>query len=90
MDRPFSEASIDELEEIFDKHLHKRPVLANLKNELEFRSTDRAKQLLVEVRGVLDGDVSVPKPPPEDSEDYQMTLEDLLNENEDGDVDQEY
>lgn len=80
MDRPFSEASIDELEEIFDKHVHKRPVLANLKSELAFRSTKRAKQLLTEAQGVLDGDVSVPKPPPEDSEDYQMTLEDLLGE----------
>jgi hypothetical protein len=78
MDRPFIEATIGELEEIFDEHVHKRPVLAKLKEELDHRSTDRAQQLRTEVQGVLDGDIPIRKPPPEDSPDYQMTLEDLL------------
>lgn len=80
MDRPFIEATIDQLEEIFDEHVHKRPVLARLKEELDHRSTDRAKQLRAEVEGVLSGDIPVEEPPPEDSPDYQMTLEDLLGE----------
>lgn len=79
MDRPFFKASIDELERIFKEHTDKRPVLAQLYQELEHRGTDRADQLRTEIRGVLDGDVPLPEEePPEDSLDYQMTLEDLL------------
>lgn len=46
MGRPFKKAGIDQLEEIFEKHVHKRQVLGELKSELTYRSTDRAKQLL--------------------------------------------
>jgi hypothetical protein len=74
------EATIDQLEEIFEEHVHKRPVLAKLQEELEHRSTRRAKQLLTEVQGVLDGSIPMTEPPPEDSPDYQMTLEDLLGD----------
>lgn len=80
MGRPFKKADIDQLEELFEKHPHKRQVLGELKSELTYRSTDRAKQLLREVEGVLSGDVQVKKPAPEDSPDYQMTLEDLLGD----------
>lgn len=63
MDRPFSEASAAELEQIFVKHKHDRVVLAQLREELGFRHTRKAKQLLKEILGVLEGNVVLPPRP---------------------------
>ena len=63
MSRPFSDESIDTLEQIFTKHRHERVVLAQLREELLFRKTNRAKQLMKEVMGVLSGDVVLPDKP---------------------------
>lgn len=82
MDRPFKEAGIDQLEQVFEKHKHKRPVLARLRAELQRRNRPRAKQLLKEIEAVLDGTIPLEEPVPEDSLDYQMTIEDLLDEEE--------
>ena len=79
-DRPFSQASIGELEQLLTKHGHRRPVMAKLLEELEHRKTRRAQQLKKEVKGVLDGLVKVEGPVPEDSPEYQLSLEDLLGE----------
>lgn len=79
-DRPFSQAGIGQLEELLTKYGHRRPVMAKLLEELEHRKTPRARQLKREVRGVLDGLVKVEGPVPEDSPDYQLSLEDLLGD----------
>jgi hypothetical protein len=74
MHRPFFKASVDELEALLRKHQSDRFVLAQLREELGFRRTDRAKQLLREVTGLLSGQVPTrPKLPraaqPEDQFD---------------------
>jgi hypothetical protein len=63
MSRPFSTASITELEDVFQKNRYTRPVLGELREELGFRKTPRAKQLLKEVLAVLAGDVVLPDKP---------------------------
>ena len=63
MSRPFSEASIKELQDVFQKNQYKRVVLAELREELGFRKRPKAKQLLKEVLAVLAGDVILPPKP---------------------------
>lgn len=63
MPRQYINHSIDELEAFVQEHLRDRPVLAEIMEELEHRSTPRAKQLLKEVKGVLAGDVNPPRRP---------------------------
>lgn len=77
-DRPFSKASIVQLEELLTKHGHRRPVMAKLLEELEHRTTRRAQQLKKEVKAVLDGLVKFEGPIPKDSPEYQLNLDDLL------------
>jgi hypothetical protein len=60
-DRPFSKASIGELEKIFETHKSDNPVLGRLREELTYRKTERAKQLRREVEGVIEGLVPVEK-----------------------------
>jgi hypothetical protein len=60
-DRPLSNASIDELEKLFDKHRADHAVLGRLREELTYRTTPRAKQLRREVEGVIEGLVPVEK-----------------------------
>jgi hypothetical protein len=57
MDRPYFEATIKELEVLLKKHTSQRVVLAQLREELAFRKTHRAKQLLHEIEGLLSGAV---------------------------------
>jgi hypothetical protein len=55
MDRPFLQSTVDELEMLLRAHTTDRFTLARLREELLFRSTDRAHQLLREVEGLLSG-----------------------------------
>ena len=61
MDRPYMSATVDELEEMFRKHRGQRVVLRRLLDELDFRHTDRAKQLRKEIDGILRGVVPMPQ-----------------------------
>jgi hypothetical protein len=63
MDRPYVELSIVQLEKLVKDNREKLAVLGTIRVELEFRTTTRAKQLLKEVRALVEGDVPRPKPP---------------------------
>jgi hypothetical protein len=63
LSRPFSEASIKQLQGIFRENRYKRVVLGELREELGFRKTRKAKQLLKEVLAVLAGEVVLPPKP---------------------------
>ena len=77
MDRPYLETTIEDLEKIVDRHKSDRVVLAQVREELGFRKRKRAKQLLREVLGLLDGEVQMPpRPPRPDSPDHQLPLVD--------------
>jgi hypothetical protein len=63
-DRPFFDTPVDQLEELLQKHKAQPVILRQVRDELQYRGTKRAKQLIREVDGVLDGRVPVkPKPP---------------------------
>ena len=55
MDRLYLQATVEELESVLRKHTAKRFVLAQLREGLKSCRTDRAKQLLREVEGLLSG-----------------------------------
>ena len=61
MDRPYFEATVKELDNLLKRHKSQRVVLAQLREELEFRKTLRARQLLREVEGLLSGAVPPPR-----------------------------
>jgi hypothetical protein len=75
MDRPFLDVDIGRLEDIFISHRSKRLVLAQLREELGFRRSKRAKQLQTEVNGALGGLVPIPH-----SRDAQFELLDSKSE----------
>lgn len=60
MRRPYQDYEITELENIMAESKHRRATLAELKNELEHRTTDRAQRLLREIKGLLEGEVPTP------------------------------
>ncbi len=75
MGRPYMDLEVMELETLFRQNLHHRGVLGEIRDELTFRETRRAKQLLAEIEGVLAGRVPVPrKPPKPDSSENQIPL----------------
>ena len=75
MSRPFSEASVMELEALFKKEANNRFVLAQLREELAFRKTKRALQLRKEVESSLDGTVPMkPRPARPDRPEDQIDL----------------
>lgn len=75
MSRPFMEASIEEIEKIVQDHKSERLILAQVREELQFRSTRKARQLLREVLGILEGEVPVPpKLPRQDRAEDQLPL----------------
>lgn len=63
MSRPFVRNSVAELEAMLRKHTGDRAVLGELREELQFRKTPRARQLLREVLGLLAGEVPTPPKP---------------------------
>jgi hypothetical protein len=60
-DRPFMKASIDELEKVLKAHKSDHLVLGRLREELTYRTTERAKQLRREVEGLIEGLVPMEK-----------------------------
>jgi hypothetical protein len=70
--REYLEWTVQELEQLFGENVSNRVVLAKLREELGFRKAHRAKQLLREVEGVLDGRIIVPKPKPRDTRHNQI------------------
>jgi hypothetical protein len=63
-DRPFFDTSVDQLERLLQEHKTQPVILRQLRDELQYRGTKRAKQLIKEVDGVLEGTVPVkPKRP---------------------------
>lgn len=55
MDRLYFGHSVAELEQLLRETLHKPVVLAQIKEELEYRDSRRARQLLREAEGVRVG-----------------------------------
>ena len=67
MDRPYMNENVETLEWLLSEHRNERFVLAQLREELAFRKTARAKQLSREVEGLLSGTVPMPPKPPQPS-----------------------
>jgi hypothetical protein len=75
VDRPFFKASIEDLEKLLAERAWDRFTLGLLRVELNHRGTERAKQALREVEGLLSGKVPMPpKPAGADSADDQIDL----------------
>lgn len=68
MTRPYIEHGIEQLEEIVGANREKRPVLAEILEELQYRRSLRAKQLRKEVQALLDGVVGQVRPPRPDDQ----------------------
>ena len=82
MTRQYLDATIEELEKLVREHQHSRQVLGEVRDELTFRRSKRAKQLLREVEALLRGEVGMPpRPPPPDSPENQLDI--LDNEGSD-------
>jgi hypothetical protein len=65
----------EELETLVRENLHNPMVLGQVREELTYRESDRAKALMRDVMGILRGEVPMPrKPPPPDSEENQLAL----------------
>jgi hypothetical protein len=63
-DRPFFDTTVNELEALLKQHKTQPVILQQLRDELQYRETKRAKQLIREVDGILEGTVPVrPKRP---------------------------
>lgn len=68
-------ATIDELEALVRKNQSNRVVLAQIREELKHHRRKRARQLLKEVLGLLEGQVPMPpKPPKRDRPENQLPL----------------
>ncbi len=74
--RPHFDTTIDELERLVHENLHNIQVLGELRQELTFRTTERAKLLMRQIEAVVAGLLPVPpKPPaPERPDDQQELL----------------
>ena len=82
MERKYLDTLIDSLEALVSENLSHRQVLGEVRDELTYRKTRRAKQLLKEIEAVLAGELSVPDPPPRpDKSENQL---DLLGKGSDG------
>ena len=62
-DRPYIEHTIDQLEQLVADNRYRLAVLGPIRVELEHRTTARARQLLKEVLGLVEGEIPKPKPP---------------------------
>lgn len=75
MTRRYIKSPIDELETLFKENLHNIQVLGELREELSFRATDRAKLLERQIVAVVNGTLPVgSKPPRPDRGDDQGEL----------------
>jgi hypothetical protein len=75
MPRQYSEHGIEELEQLVRTHMHSRAVLGDIREELTYRETNRAKALLRDVMGLLTGHIEMPKRPRRaDSPEDQLAL----------------
>lgn len=66
-ERKYFETSVEELEKLVEENLRRRQVLGEIRDELTYRSSARARQLLKEVTGILAGDIPLPQEPPRES-----------------------
>lgn len=80
MKRKYLDTPIDQLETLVSENLRRRQVLGEIRDELTFRKTPRARQLLREVDGLLRGAAPMPPGPrrPESNDDQL----DLMPEDE--------
>lgn len=75
MARPYQKHGIEELEALVKAFKHSRAVLGDIREELTYRRTDRAKALLRDVTGPLTGVVPMPRRPRRpDSPDDQLSF----------------
>jgi hypothetical protein len=75
MVRRYFKTPVEDLEELVRSNLNRKQVLGEIRDELTFRTTDRARQLLKEVEGVLRGDVPTrPEAPRPSHPDDQKEL----------------
>ena len=75
MDRKYFKTPIDELEALFKENLKHLQVLGDIRDELTYRDTPRARQLQREVDGVLAGVLPAPdRPPGPDRAENQLDL----------------
>lgn len=76
MARPHFRTPIEELEALFKANLHNLQILGEIREELTYRTSERAKQLIREIRGIEEG--LMPKGPtpqrPERPEDQGELL----------------
>ena len=61
--RPYQRHSIDELGTELKKHRTNHQVLGELRSELTYRTTPRAKQMLREVTALIKGSITLPPTP---------------------------
>jgi len=75
MAKPYQDHGIEELEALVKAHMHSRAVLDEIREELTYRRTKRAKALLRDVTGLLTGVVPMPRRPRKpDSPDDQLSF----------------
>ena len=75
MTRPFFKTTLDDLEKMARENLHNGQILGDIRSELSYRTTDRAKQLERELLAIAEGRlVAPPGPPRKDRPDDQGEL----------------
>ncbi len=75
MPRRYKNTPIDELESLVRENIHRKQVLGEVRDELTYRTKDRARQLLKEIEGVLAGTLPAPpRPPREERPEDQKEL----------------
>ena len=77
-ERKYFKTSVEQLEKLVEENLSHRQVLGEIRDELTYRKSARARQLLKEVTGVLTGDIPLPEEPPRESRPEDQI--DLLDE----------
>lgn len=75
MNRPLFDAEIEDLEKIVREKSYSRTQLAEIREELGFRESARARRLLRDVVALLGGEIPMPKKPaPPPSPEDQIDL----------------
>jgi len=73
-DRPYFDHEIDQLEQLVLQNRDRAVILGQIRTELEYRTTARAKQLLKEVLALVEGKIPKPPPPPADRATDQRSM----------------